>query len=210
MSTSQDEAEAAPNLSRADSLLFKIETAFNMLAALAVFLLMLLGVVQVVGRKVFNFPIFGYVDMVEQAIAIFAFLGVAYCQKLGGHVRMDLFLGMLRGRPLWLTEGLGILIAMFIVTVLIFTGYDHFSRAFEYGDSTIDAEYPVWPSKLLVPIAFAMLWLRLLIQLIGYGRLALKPDAKPVAVPLIARVEEQAKHEIEEALGKEARAPRDD
>ncbi len=210
MSMSQDEAEAAPNLSRADGLLFKVETAFNMLAALAIFLLMLLGVVQVVGRKVFDFPIFGYVDMVEQAIAIFAFLGVAYCQKLGGHVRMDLFLGMMRGRPLWLTEGLGILIALFIVTVLIFTGYDHFSRAYEFGDSTIDAEYPVWPSKLLVPIAFGILWLRLLVQLIGYGRLALRPTATPVAVPLIARVEEQARQEIEEALGDEARAPGDD
>ena len=31
-------------------------------AAAAIFLLMFLGVVQVVGRKLFNFPVFGYVD----------------------------------------------------------------------------------------------------------------------------------------------------
>ena len=59
-------------------------------------------------------------------------------------------------------------IALFVIAVLIWYGFDHFLRAYRLGDSTIDAELPVWPSKLLVPVSFALLWLRLLVQLAGY------------------------------------------
>ncbi|GIT27686.1 MAG: hypothetical protein CM1200mP41_37300 [Gammaproteobacteria bacterium] len=30
---------------------------------------------------------FGYIDWVEQVMVIFAFIGVAYCQREGGHAR---------------------------------------------------------------------------------------------------------------------------
>lgn len=188
-------------LGRLDRALFRVETFFNLVAGLFIFALMLLGVVQIFGRKLFNMPIFGYIDMVELAMATFAFLGIAYCQRLGGHVRMEIILGRLKGRTLWSTEIFGMLVAMFVVGVLIYYGFTHFLRAYELGDSTIDAEYPVWPSKLLVPLAFSLLWLRLMIQLAGYLRLLRDPDAAPVGVPVIETVEEHARQEIGEALG---------
>ena len=67
-----------------------MENVFNTLSALSIVVLMLFAVVQVVGRKAFNAPIFGYIDWVEQVMVIFAFLGVASCQREGGHVRMHL------------------------------------------------------------------------------------------------------------------------
>ena len=204
MSASTAEDGGAPRLSRADQLLFRAETFLNLFAAASIFILMFLGVAQVLGRKLFDLPVYGYIDMVEQTVAIFAFLGVAYCQRLGGHVRMDLFLRWLPGRWLWIAEAIGILLAMVVITLLIHSSYGHFLRAYINGDSTIDAEYPIWPSKLLVPIAFGVLWLRLLIQLIGYLRLVRWPNAKPVAVLLIPKVIDQAREEIEDALGHES------
>jgi len=97
-------------------------------------------------------------------------------------------------------EAFATLAGLFIIAVLIYYGFEHFLRAYQIGDSTIDAELPVWPSKLLVPIAFSLLWLRLLVQLVGFLRLARRPQATPVAVPLIRSVSELAAHEIEEAL----------
>lgn len=185
-----------------DRLLFRIETAFNLIAAFAIFILMLLAVAQIVGRSL-GYPIWGYLDFVEQAMALFAFLGVAYCERLGGHVRMDLVLRGLRGRALWLAEATAVLISLILVAILIYYAYEHFLRAYLQGDSTIDADLPVWPSKLLVPIAFALLWLRLLVQLVGYVRLIGRPDATPIAVPVIESVEEQARREIEDAGGDE-------
>ena len=163
---------------------------------------MFLGIAQVLGRQLFNLPISGYIDFVELSMATFAFLGVAYCQRHGGHVRMEMLLKFARGRWQWALEVFGTLVALFIIAVLIWYGYGHFLRAWTLGDSTIDAELPVWPSKLIVPIAFALLWLRLLVQLVGYARLTLRPDAQPVAVPVILSAEELARKEIEESAEK--------
>jgi TRAP-type C4-dicarboxylate transport system permease small subunit len=163
---------------------------------------MFLGIAQVLGRQLFNLPISGYIDFVELSMATFAFLGVAYCQRHGGHVRMEMVLKFTRGRAQWTLEVFGTLVALFIVAVLIWYGYGHFLRAWTLGDSTIDAELAVWPSKLIVPVAFALLWLRLAVQLVGYGRLLRHPRAQPVAVPVILSVEELAKREIEDSAEK--------
>ena len=93
-----ERSSAAQLLARADAQLFKMESFFNLTSAMLILFLMLLAVVQVVGRKFFNFPFPGYVDWVEMAMAIFCFLSIAYTQKLGGHVRMELFIGRFSGR----------------------------------------------------------------------------------------------------------------
>jgi len=201
MNPDRDDAPsaAAPVLSRFHLLLGRIETWFNLVAALFIFGLMLLGVAQVLGRKLFNAPIAGYIDFVEISIATFAFLGIAYCQRVGGHVRMELFLKMAKGRWHFAMEIAGTLIAMFVTGVLIWYGFGHFLRAYQLGDSTIDAQLPVWPSKLVVPVSFALLWLRLLLQLAGYTRLWLDPRAEPVAVPRVMTADELAARELEDS-----------
>ena len=89
----------------------------------------------------------------------FAVLSVAFVQRLGGHVRMELILTSLRGRWLWFAETLGGLLAMFIVGILIPSSYSHFQRAFEYGDSTMDIELVTWPAKLVVPLSVVdLIW----------------------------------------------------
>ena len=181
-----------------------LEDLLNAVSATSIIVLMLLAVIQVVGRKVSNAPIFGYIDWVEQIMVLFAFIGVAYCQREGGHVRMELVITNFRHRLLWLVEVIGIVIGLFIIGILIFTSFDHFLRAYEIGDSTINAELPVWPAKLVIPIAFASLWLRLFLQLFGYFRLLLNPGSEVLEVPVIMRVAEEAKKEIQDALGEES------
>jgi len=160
---------------------------------------MFLGIAQVLGRTLFDLPVSGYIDLVELSMASFAFLGIAYCQRQGGHVRMEMVLKFARGRGQWALEAFGTLVALGIIAVLIWYGYEHFLRAWRFGDSTIDAELPVWPSKLVVPVAFSLLWLRLLLQLAGYVRLMLRPETTPVAVPVLLSAEELAAKEIEES-----------
>jgi len=196
----------APALAAFDRRLGRVEEWFNLLAAFFIFGLMLLGIVQVLGRQLFNMPLSGYIDFVELSMAAFAFLGIAYCQRMGGHVRMEMMLKALKGRPQWVLEALGTAVGLVIVGVLVWYGYTHFLRAWQLGDSTIDAELPVWPSKLAVPVAFALLWVRLLVQLVGYVRLAIDPSRGPVAVPVMLTVEELARMEIEESIDKVEKA----
>lgn len=190
-------------LSTADRLAIPIENLANLLAAFAIFALMCLGVAQIALRTVFNSPLAGYIDLVELSMASMAFLGAAYCQRMGAHIRMDLLIGRLKGRSLWIVESLGLIVALIIIGVLIQNGWGHFLRSFTLGDTTIDAEYPVWPSKLLVPIAFGLWWIRLAIQLLGSLRLAVDPSKTPVGVVLMKDVAHQAQDEITEIMGEE-------
>lgn len=174
-----------------------VEYGLNLFGGILVFLLMFLGMAQIILRTVFKAPIFGYIDIVEVAMVGFAVLGISYVQRVGGHVRMEIIVGRLKGRALWLVEAFGVAVAIIIVAILIPYSYEHFDRAFSIGDSTIDIELPTWPAKLAVPIALGILLLRLFIQFFGYIRLFFLPKAEPVGVPHIKSVEEVAAEEIE-------------
>ncbi len=183
-------------LDRADRLLGLIENGLNLCAGGLIFALMLLGVAQIVLRTVFESPIFGYIDIVEVSMVGFAILSIAFVQRTGAHVRMEILVARLRGRWLWLTEMAGTAVAAFIVGVLIPYAWRHFERAFEFGDSTIDIELATWPAKLVVPVALSVLLVRLLVQLAGYWRLVLHPGLEPVAVPTLQDAATQAEAEI--------------
>ena len=183
-------------LSWIDCVLGRVEGGLNLLAGILVFALMFLGVAQIILRTVFRAPIFGYIDLVEVSMVGFAVLSIAFVQRMGGHVRMEVLVAKLRGRWLWLAEAFNTLLAVFIVAVLIPYSWNHFMRAFEFGDSTIDIEIVTWPAKLIVPLALGLLLVRLLVQLAGYWRLFLHPGLVPVAVPVIRSIELQADEEI--------------
>ena len=182
-------------INTSNKLLTKLENFLNGFSAIAIFILMLTAAIQVVSRKVFNLPIPGYIDIAEQSIAIFAFLSIAYCQRLGGHVRMEIFLSAMNGRTKWVSEAIQTAASILIISILIYFSFKHFQRAWVFGDSTIDIGLPTWPSKLMIPVALATLNLRLLIQLAGYIRLAIDPKLEPIGVPLIKDVVKQAEEE---------------
>ena len=188
-----------------DQILARFEDAANFIASAFIFILMVLGCLQIVMRTIFNNPMTGYIDLVELSMAGMAFLGAAYTQRMGAHVRMELLVGQLSGRAYWIAEIVATALGMFIVAVLILYGWDHFVRSYELGDTTIDAKFPIWPSKLIVPIAFSFWFLRLAVQLAGSVRLFLNPTLEPQGVVFIKDAAEHAQEEIDEVLGATAR-----
>jgi TRAP-type C4-dicarboxylate transport system permease small subunit len=184
-----------------DRLLAKIETPLNLIGGLFVLALAALGIVQVFMRSLFDMPIIGYVDFIEQGTAVFAFLGLAYCQREGEHIRMEILLQQLSPANLYRVEVFNTLFATVVVGALLPGAYLYFERAFLFGDSTMSIGLPTWPSKLLVFCALVVLLARLLVQLAGFIRLTLDTAAEPVAVPLPHNVAELAAQEVELAAG---------
>ena len=101
-----------------------------------------------------------------------------------------------------------VVVALVVITVLVDSTFNNFLRAWQLGDSTIDIKLPMWPTKLIVPFVLVVLWVRLVLQSVGYLRLIRHPDAEPIAVPKLETIEAQAQDEIEEALGRERRKRR--
>lgn len=196
-------------LSKCDRALVPLERFFALISGLAVFSLMFLAAYSVTGRKFFNAPLPGYVDYIEAAMPLMAFMGVSYVQREGGHIRMDILVSALKGRLLWLFELISVLLILALILALIWGSWSHFDRSFDMSkplwsrDSSIDIGLPIWPSKLLVPVAFSVLALRLLLQIWGYSRALILNLANPVAVPLILTVAEQARIEAEALEGSE-------
>jgi C4-dicarboxylate transporter DctQ subunit len=195
-------ASAGSRLLRlSDRYLTYAEDTLNLVAALAVFFLMFVGVAQIVGRTVFDFAIYGYIDWIEQSSSLFAFLGIAYAQRLGSHIGMDLTTGWSQGSR-WKIELFGVVVTIMIVSVLIYASFTNFLRAYSIGDSTMDIRIPTWPAKMMVPLALSLLWVRLLVQIFGYVRMVVHPNAEPIAVPKLITIETQVEDEIAEALGR--------
>ena len=201
MSGNQTILEDDSILSKSDRLLFKLETVLTLIGGIVIFLLVFLATANVLGRWLFNYPISGYIDWVEQAMAFFAFLGIAYTQRQGGHIRMDMVVGNIHGRFLWVTELLTTLLMLMVTLVLIYGSYLHFLRAFTIGDSSIDINLPIWPAKLVVPVALSILALRLILQCWGYLRAIKNNDTHPIAVPLIESAAEAAAAEANSIMG---------
>ena len=91
-------------LSQLDRGLYRVERVLALLSGFAVFSLMILAVFSVGGRNIAGQPLPGYVDWIEQAMPLIAFMGVSYTQRDGGHIRMDMLVGALKGRALYLAE----------------------------------------------------------------------------------------------------------
>ncbi|WP_417278206.1 TRAP transporter small permease subunit [Celeribacter sp.] len=196
-------------LSRVDQGLHKLELMLALLSGLTVFGLMLLAVISVGGRNFFNQPLPGYVDWIQQAMPLIAFMGISYTQRNGGHVRMDMLVGALKGRPLYIAELITTL-AMFVFMVLMVWGtWAHFQRSFDFGmpmwsrDSSMDISLPLWPAKLLAPVAFGVLTVRLALQIVAYLRAIITGTEHPVAVPLPIDMATQAAMEAESVSGKD-------
>ena len=194
-------------LSRLDRALLPIERVAALMSGLASFSLMFLAAWSVTGRKFFGAPLLGYVDYIQLLMPIIAILGVSYVQRDGTHIRMDILIGQLRGRILWLIELIMVVLILILMIALIWGSWSHFDRSFDFSaplwsrDSTIDVGAPVWPSKIVVPIAFAVLVARLLIQIVGYGRAFVLGLEHPVAVPLVRSAAELAREEAEHLEG---------
>lgn len=198
-------------LSRADRALFRLETGLALVGGLAVFSLMVLAVVSVGGRNFFNQPLPGYVDWIEQIMPLIAFVAVAYCQRLGGHIRMDILIGRLRGRALWAAEFTSTLLMLIVMLLLVWGSWSHFDRSFDFNaplwsrDSSVDIRLPIWPAKLLAPVAFGVLSLRLVLHCWGYGRAFVYNDPEPAGVPLIEDAAAIAAKEAASVSGMEER-----
>ena len=194
-------------LSKCDRTLLRLERVFAPISGLSVFALMLLAVVSVSGRNAANAPLPGYVDWIEQAMPLIAFMGVSYVMREGGHIRMDILVGKLRGRLLYIAELITTLCVLLLMVLLVWGTWAHFARSFDFGapmwsrDSSMDIALPLWPAKLLAPIAFGLLCIRLCLQVWAYIRAIITGEA--IAVPLVADAATQARMEADQLEGQD-------
>lgn len=179
-------------LDRLDRALQGVEFVTAVIGGVVIFGVMWIGVAEIVLRKVFNAPLYGQLDLIEQTMATYTLLTISYCYRKAGHIRVDLLVEHFKGRRKWLAE-LGASIAAFGLIVVLLPGVLHFfENAYFIGDSTINTQWPTWPSKLIPVIGFSILALRIALEIWAYLRLVADPAATPIAVPVPSHIPEEA------------------
>ena len=135
-------------------------------AAIALFVMAFVGA-EVLMRYFFNSPIPGHLEGSELLMPMIVFLALSYTQATHGHVGMDLVLDTLSPRvKRWATIGT-LLLSLFICAVLAFFSAKNALQLWRYDDVTMTPPYfKTWPSGAAIAIGYALISLRMWIQIL--------------------------------------------
>ena len=155
------------SLKLASSWLAEVERAGAAVASFTVFAMMCMVFTDVIGRKLFNSPVQGAVEVSELALPAIVYLGIAYVQAKREHIKLELFSSRLSGLATWLQDlfvsFLSLAICV-IITVLIGRSAWVSVAIAEHTMGVVDI--PIWPAKCAVFLGFLLLSVRLVIQLV--------------------------------------------
>ncbi len=192
MTAHPDTSMGGAALDRLDRALQGVEFVTAVIGGVVIFGVMWVGVAEIVLRKLFNAPLYGQLDLIEQTMATYTLLTISYCYRKAGHIRVDLLVNHFKGRRKWIAE-LGASIAAFGLIVVLLPGVLHFfENAYFIGDSTINTQWPTWPSKSIPVVGFSILAVRIALEIWAYLRLVADPGATPIAVPVPSHLPEDA------------------
>jgi len=146
-----------------------IEDWLNLASVFIIMFLMFFATTEIVGRYIFNTPVPGHVEIVELIMAGVVFFGIAYTERVGGHVRMELFVTrVLKGRAYHTAEAVTAALSLFVYIFILIYTFKASVFAFQIGDNTAYLYWPTWPSKFAVPLGSFFLCIRFLIEIIQH------------------------------------------
>ncbi len=161
----------------------RIERALNGIGGGLIFVMMLAVVAEVLSRGLLNTSIAGQIDFIELAVPCATMLGLAFCHQQGSQIRMTAVIQNLSGRPLWLAELITTIASLGLFGFLMLATWSVAIRSVQMGGTTMEVNLPVWPTKVIISLGITMLFMRLILQLIGFIRLVKDPKTEPIGVP---------------------------
>ena len=132
------------------------------------FIMMLLGTVDVSGRYLFNKPVLGTFEIFEILLPAIVLLGLGYTQGNKAHVRMEILVSRLSSRKQTILNFFTNGCALFISVLILWRGWVLTIRYWRMGRTIPTIEVPMFLPQCLVPLGALMLSFVLLAQMIQY------------------------------------------
>jgi TRAP-type C4-dicarboxylate transport system permease small subunit len=138
------------------------------ISAAATFVMMVLVVVNVLGRYLLNQPLTGTLEFTESLLVLIIFLSLALTQYDGGHIRVTLLTRRLPKRAARaLTAGCMLVGAAFF-TWCAYAAWVFAAQAYSFNEQEWgEVVFPLWPMKFVVFIGIALLALQFLLDAIA-------------------------------------------
>ena len=119
-------------------------------------------------RYLFNYSTNGFLEIQWYMFAAIVLLGASYTLKRNEHVRVDVIYGVVSERTRMWIDAIGMVVFLLPVTIyMIYLSFPFFQRSFSGSEMSMNAGgLLLWPVKLITPVAFALLSLQAISELI--------------------------------------------
>jgi TRAP-type C4-dicarboxylate transport system permease small subunit len=143
-----------------------LSTAFGVVAALMVLAAVLITCQMIFVRGVLGRSTIWQTEAVIYLMIASTLLGLAYVQRLRGHVGVDLVPSLLPAAGRRVLAILVMLLTLVMVGAMLWYGWEmfHFAWARNWKSQTVWA-FPLWITYLSIPLGFALFLLQLLADL---------------------------------------------
>ncbi len=145
----------------------RMEFWFSTVAAIALFVMMWLTVVDVVGRKFFEHSLFGAVELTEIFMTLTIFFALPLASLASEHIVFDLLDRALPAAVLRYQKALSQLLTGLIMGGASWVVAGRAARTAEYGDITAQIGIVLWPFHYLIAL---MLGIAAVIHLVLFVR----------------------------------------
>lgn len=148
-----------------------ISSASNILSFIgvaALFILMLQGAADVIGRYVFNKPIIGTMERAEVLLALMVFLGWGYTQLAKAHVDVTFFVSRFPHRVRALVNVITTFLALVLFSLIMWQGAVIAKAYHEAGRLIYVIHWPLAPFQLVVSLGALVVCLVLIMQMVQF------------------------------------------
>jgi TRAP-type C4-dicarboxylate transport system permease small subunit len=136
--------------------------------------MMILTVLDVFLRRVFNSPIPFSLELVEFMMVLTGFLGLAWCALSGSHIRVDLIMSIMPKRAQGIIDSLCYLAGLGISGIIAWRSVMESLAIKQLHTHSTVLGIPIFPFHLVVAAGFAALTLSILILLVRSIKEAVK------------------------------------
>jgi C4-dicarboxylate transporter DctQ subunit len=115
---------------------------------------------QVVARYIFNYSFVWALELTTFLFGALIFLGMSYGVKLGTHIGVDALVKAMPPKAARITAIVATILCLIFSAIVFVGGWIYVSKMHQIGILAQDIPIPQWVPRLVMPIGFAMLFLR--------------------------------------------------
>lgn len=135
--------------------------------------------VQVVARYVFNYSFSWAFELTTFLFAALIFLGISWGVRINAHIGVDALVKLFPRKLARVVAVVSCLLCLFYTTLVFYGAWYYVSRIYRIGVLADDVPIPLWVPITVLPIGYALLFLRfgvLLVQILRGRRILLVGD----------------------------------
>ena len=151
-----------------DHYLRKWEFLLLMVAGICVLAVMIIIILNVVIRNVFNSSLDGAIEIVGLLLVGIVVLGFSYVQGLKNNIIVELITVRLSDAYKSVLDMFGYLLGLIVVSIISRQAIHYFIASLINGETTMGVvEIPLWPAKLILTVGVTTLCIRLLLDVVS-------------------------------------------